>query len=252
MKYQTNKKLLQKLVNIGLTKQEAVVYLVLLNEGVLNAKEISKRLNILPNVVYRTATNLQKKKLINTLTISPITYQVISPTLGLSLFAKEKTFSIEQNIDQISKFLNKIKKHSKETRIEMIFGKYETYLIGKDMANNTRKEFLVISIGEQIPQDLLLAVNKAHKRGVILRLIVHKYNNENKEILDNFKKNGYEIRYHPDWGFHLTISDNKEALLIVNNPKNPKERVGMQIFSQGLAKALRDYFYSVWKKAEVI
>ena len=80
-------------------------------------------------------------------------------------------------------------------------------------------------------------------------MIVHKNDKENKQILENFKKNGFEIRHYPDWGFHLNIYDSKKSIITVNNPQNTKERVSMEIFSLGLSKALRDYFYSVWEKA---
>ena len=63
---------------------------------------------------------------------------------------------------------------------------------------------------------------------------------------------GWRVRHYPGWGFHLFIIDGVRSVLAVNNPKNTQERVAFQIYSEGLSKALRDYFYFVWEKATKI
>jgi translation initiation factor IF-2 len=113
-------------------------------------------------------------------------------------------------------------------------------------------EMLVISIGEPISPNLLLSVRKARERNVSIKMIAHKYDKDNKDVLENLKKNGYEIRHHSDWGFHMAIYDQAKTLLIINNPENTSERVAMFINSSGLSKALHDYFFSVWKKAKIV
>ena len=247
-----SKALKQNLINIGLTNQEADLYLILNEEGAMTAKAIGKKLNILPNAVYRTAGKLQIKKLITIINKSPLTYQPVSPELGLALYSKERYMNMEQQTKNIVNRLNKTSGEREETRIELISGKFETYMRGVELANNSKEEFLVISIGEEIPEELLLAIRKAHNRGVIMKLIVHKFDEENRNILESFKKNGYEVRYYPDWGFHMTICDGESALLIVNNPEDTRQRTGINFYNHGLVKALRDYFYSVWEKGEVV
>ena len=83
-------------------------------------------------------------------------------------------------------------------------------------------------------------------------MIAHKYDETNKDILENLKKNGYKIRHYQGWGFHMAIYDQAKTILIINNPQNTSERVAMFINSPGLSKALHDYFNSVWKKAKVV
>lgn len=241
--------LLPRLVNLGLSKQEALVYLVLLNEGALPAKEIASKIDVLPHSIYRTAKNLEQKNLVGVLKTSPLTFQAISPQLAFTSFIKERTIGLQKEADKLSHLLSQKKSIHHPTQIDFVFGKHEIYISSREKVNKTKKELLIISIGEPIPQDLMLAIRNAIKRGVVIRMIVHKYDAKNKAILDNFIKNGYEIRHYPDWGFHLIVYDGKSSLLIVNDPKDTKERVGMQIFSEGLSKAFRDYFYSTWNKA---
>lgn len=241
-------RLLPKLVNLGLSKQEAEIYLTLLEEGPLPAKEVAKKINILPHAVYRTTKKLESKKLVAVLKTSPLTFQTLPPQLALPSFAKEKAVYLQKEAEKTAKILAQKKSAAVPTKIDLIFSRHEIFTLFDKMVEKTKKELLIISIGEPIPQNSLLSTKRAYEKGVVIRMIAHKYDG-NREILENFKKNGWQIRHFPDWGFHLVVFDGKRSLLSVNNPKDTRERVGMQIFSEGLSKALRDYFYSVWEKA---
>lgn len=126
------------------------------------------------------------------------------------------------------------------------------YKIFAELAKQAEKEILVISIGEAVPDDVKLAHRDAKERGVVQKLIFHLYDKTNEEILRSWIAMGVEVRHYPDWGFHLMVFDGKRSILVTNNPKETAERTGMVIYSEGLSKSLRDYFYSVWKKATPI
>lgn len=239
----------QALLDVGMTPQEAVVYLALLQNNSLTAKQIAETIGSLPHAVYRVAKKLKMKNLIGIAKRKPTSFQALPLTKSLPSLVEEKI----ENLQKINKKILSVKIPDKipssPTKINLIYGKEEIYLEGAKMLNKTSKEILIVSIGENIPPELLLAQKRACERGVLIRMIVHRYDQKNKEVLENFKKNGYEIRYCQDSGFHLAIYDAKESLLIINNPENTDERVAIQIFSTGLSKAFRDYFYSVWEKA---
>jgi sugar-specific transcriptional regulator TrmB len=243
--------LLPELVNLGLSKQEARIYLFLLKSGALDAKQIAVGINCLVPAIYRATKKLESKKLVSVLKTTPLTFQALPPKLALSSFAKKRAVNIEKKGEEISDVLARVSKTApfSATKIDLIIGRKQIFNISSGMVAKTKKEIALISIGETIPQKLLLEMKKASDRGVKIRMVAHKYDEENIEILRNFIKNGYEIRHYPDWGFHLVVYDSKKSLLIVNNPEDPIERSAMLIYSKGLSKALRDYFYSVWKKA---
>jgi sugar-specific transcriptional regulator TrmB len=139
---------------------------------------------------------------------------------------------------------------SNPTDINLIYGAENIYEESAKLLDTTKQEMLVISIGEPITPNLLLAVKNAKGRGVTIKMIVHKCDEENRMVLENFKKNGYIIRHFPGWGFHMAIYDREKTLLIINNPENTSERAAMLINSEGLSGALSDYFHSTWKKAK--
>ena len=241
--------LLPKLANLGLTHQEAQIYLVLNEVGPMSAREIAKYIHIVAPSVYRITRKLEEKKLVAVFKTIPVTFQAIPPLLALSAYAKERAIFLQNEAEETAKLFTSKETSVNPTKIDLIFGRHELFIKAAEIINTIKEELLIISIGEPLPQNLLLAVNHAHKRGVIVQMITHKFDQNNKEVLENFKKNGYVIRHYPDSGFHLIVYDGQQAMLAVNNPEKLEERVTMQIFSQGLSKALRDYFYSVWEKA---
>lgn len=241
--------LLPKLVKLGFSKQEAEIYLTLIKDGVLPAKEIASRMNILPHAVYRIIKKLEKKKLVAIITSSPLTFYVLPSELALSAYVKEKSLQLEKEAKEINTVLRSKQTPSSSTIIDIIAGKQEFFNASETLIKESKKEVLIVSIGEPSTSDLLLADKRAVERGVVVKMIAHKYDKENQEFLKNLEKNGLEIRHFPDWGFHLQIVDSEKSLLAVNNPQNPGERITVKINSTGLSKALRDYFYSVWDKS---
>lgn len=239
----------QKLVKIGFSKQEATIYLILINEGILPAKEIALRLKILPNAVYRIIRRLEAKKLLTIISTSPFKFYVLPPDLALSTYIKNTSLIWEKESKEISLALQNNNANSSSTTINILSGKQELFKASENLINQSTKEVLIISIGEPSTNDLILANKRAIERGVTVRFIAHKHNKDNNEYLKNLIKNGFEIRHFPDWGFHMVIIDGEKSLLAVNDPEKSDDRVTIKIFSQGLSKALRDYFYSVWEKA---
>ncbi|PJC81600.1 hypothetical protein CO007_03810 [Candidatus Roizmanbacteria bacterium CG_4_8_14_3_um_filter_36_10] len=251
-RYKIDQSLSPKLVKLGFSKQEAEIYLTLIKEGVLPAKEIASRMNILPHAVYRIIKKLEKKKLVAIITSSPLTFYVLPPELALSSYVKERSLQLEKEAKEINMMLSSKKIQSPTTKIDVIAGKQEFFLASEALIKEAKQEVLIISIGEPSTSDLILADKRAIERDVTVRMIAHKYDKDNQEFLFNLKKNGLEIRHFPDWGFHLQVVDSEKSLLTVNNPTNPEERITVKINSPGLSKALRDYFYSVWEKAIIV
>jgi len=244
----SNSKDIQYLVQLGLTKQEANVYLTLWNEGAMTAEQLAVKLFCLPQAASRSAKKLEKNNLIGTIRSFPHTYQAIAPSIALPMLAKTKASLFQTTADALAQTLS----HDiprLDTTMNLIIGSKESYMYGAKLLNETKKEMLVISIGENLPEELLLSVRKARERGVVIHMITQQYGKENKEVLEHLKKNGYEIRHAPSKGFHLAIYDGKESLLIVRNAEKPDERASVHIVSAGLSETLRDYFYKTWKSA---
>lgn len=241
----------QSLVKLGLSFYEARVYETLLKEGSMTVKELAKKINVLINGIYRLLDKLEGKGLVSPSLSHPTTYRAISASIALDSYVKKRIVGIESLKDKVIDQLSEVGKND-QTRIDLISNMSQFFSSYAQLANEAKKEILIISIGEKISEDVILANRDALEREVSIRFIAHKCNKDNKDLLIAWKKMGLEVRHYADWGFHLVIFDRQKSLICTNNPNNTNERLGMKIFSEGLSKALSDYFYSVWNRATVV
>lgn len=242
----------RQLVNLGLSEKESLSYLTLLKEGALSASGVGRKIDVLPNAVYRLMESLAKKGFVIDLGGRPRRFQARPPEAAFNAFLESQAVVIEKAKTAALESLTKAPKRAAPTRVDLVTGQEEVFAKAVEMYNEAKEETLLISIGESIPEELLLAIRDALERKVRMKMIAHKYDKTNKELLSSWKRMRVEVRHYPDWGFHLLVCDAKRVLIAANNPENTKERTGIVFGSPALAKALRDYFYATWEKAEEI
>lgn len=242
----------RQLVNLGLSEKESLSYLTLLQGGALSASEVAKRINALPNAVYRLMGGLEKRGFVVDLGGRPRRFQARPPEAAFNAFLESQAVVIERAKTAALESLTKAPRRAAPTRVDLVTGQEEVFAKAVEMYNETKEETLLISIGEPVSEELMLAIRDALERKVKMKMIAHKYDKTNKGLLSSWKKMGVEVRHFPDWGFHLLVCDAKRVLIAANNPENTKERTGIVFGSPALAKAMRDYFQTIWRKAEEI
>lgn len=242
----------QSLVNLGLTKSEAACYQLLLTHGVMEAKKISELLDLVQNVIYRLTESLSNKGFIVELKTSPKSYQAIPPTIALDSYTALQKQRIEEFKLSSIRDLAYVNPEPIKARVDFVFGQKDYFNKFTELSKSCKQEILVISIGEAVPDGIKLATRDALLNGVTVKIIFHKFDEENKELVKSWVKMGCEARYYPGSGYHMNIFDGKTAVLVANNPKNTKERTGMVIKNNSLSDALRNHFYSVWENGSVI
>jgi len=237
----------KSLMNLGLTKQEALTYQLLINEGALSAASVSKKLDIMRNASYRLLKKLEDYGLITILETSPTTFQARPPKVAIEYFLQNKTKDLETYAAQsIVSLVNKDK--APETRIDIISSKSEMFSLYASFAKEAKNQILIISIGEDVSDETKLANRDALARKVIIRFIPQLHDKSNKNILEAWKKMGLQIRYFKDSGYHLVIFDQNRAILMASNPQKPSERNGVVIYSNSIVKALINHFEIIWEK----
>lgn len=103
------------LVQLGLTVNQARVYLALANRGFVGAKEISRISNIAKQDVYRVMPQLQKLGLVEKLIASPNLFKANQPEQALSVLLehKEKETSVLHN--EALTLIDKLNQKTKNT-----------------------------------------------------------------------------------------------------------------------------------------
>jgi sugar-specific transcriptional regulator TrmB len=241
----------KEFVKLGFTRREVEVYLVILDLGVSSAQVIAQILKVSPNSLYRMLDKLVRSKLVTISNAWPETYKAVPPSLGFDYLAKSKFLELEEAKEKIINLLP-APKDSDQTTIKIVGGVRELFSSYAKLSKKTKREILIISTGEEVPEEVLLANRDSLERGVNIRFIAHQFDESNKNLLIRWERMGVKVRHLPGKGFHLVVFDKNHALLSTSNLKNPKERTTIHIFSQPLSKALSDYFSSVWKKASPI
>lgn len=252
MKTLLKEEVLPGLVTMGLTPKEASCYLALVSNGSLSANEIGKETKMFSNAVYRLIKRLSNKGFVVSLDTHPVTFQAIPPRVAVEAYIQKQEQSLEKaKLLSLQAFSRKLPK-APETRIDVIASRQNMFAAYVELIQEAKKEVLIVSVGEPVPDALKLANRDALDRGVAMKFIVHQRNGQNKELLRSWARMGMDIRYYPDSGFHLMVFDSKQSILSASNQQNLAERTSMRIYSPGLSHALRDYFYSVWEKAMVV
>jgi sugar-specific transcriptional regulator TrmB len=236
------------LVKLGLSPDETECYGILLSEGAQSAKEISDNIEILPNAVYRLIERLKLKGFVVELDTHPAKFQAIPPEVAVPAYTKKKIKEIEEYQAQSLTNLASPERKS-QANVEIITGRKAMFIKGAEMISQAVSEVLIISIGEPVPDEIKIANRDALQRGVVIKFIAHQLGRSNHSLLESWKKMGLEVRHHPGSGYHLSIIDSKQCLLAASNPDDPAERVSMLINNEGLTEAMKNYFYSLWKKS---
>lgn len=244
----TNSEVLQMLVTFGLTPDEARLYVALLHGGQSTARQLAVSVRILPNAVYRLLQNLERSGLIVSSGNHPNTFKSLPPSIAFEALAKKRIAGIEQNKERILACVRE-QPNSDQTKLEIIGSKREFFRSYVDLAKKARKYVDIVSIGEEIPEEIMMTNRDCLEHGVAIRFIVHKYDADNSELLGRWVRMGLSVRHYADWGYHLVIVDGTKSILATNNPKNTDDRMAIKIYSEGLSKALGDYFDALWEKA---
>lgn len=248
----TAQKSLTNLVKLGLTPDEAKTYTLLLTKGSQTAASIANSIGVLPNAIYRLAKKLKNKGFIVFLDTTPTKYQVIPPSVAIKAFYEQSRAQLTETTYESISLLSGPTEQNPQTRIDTVISQAEVFSRFVELTKKVKKEVLVISIGETVPDEVKLVIRDAKERGANVKLMFHIYNQENESIIKSWIKMGIEVRHSPGWGYHLMLFDRKISFLVANNPDETAERTGMVIYSQSLAKVHRDYFFSLWENANII
>ena len=244
----------QKLVTVGLTPQEAGIYLALLKNQKLRVRDVAGQLGIMVPSVHRSLAGLKRKGLVTTFGKRPLKLMAVDPKLALGKLVNDRyqsELATEQKIEE------ELKKHAfleSELGVEFLESKLATYDYILPLLANLKKEMLILSVGEPIPEEIFLALFRAIKRGVVVKMLAETYDETNRELLANWKKNGWQVRYltNPRLDFTLTIHDGKSCIVQIRREKEKDQRVGIAMHNPAYAAAQREYFHALWQQAKEI
>jgi sugar-specific transcriptional regulator TrmB len=251
------------LTQIGFTRNQAKLYITLLNIGKSNGRTISEQSKVPRQEVYRVLDELQEMGLVEKVIALPCEFKAVSMREGLSILLKQKAKVYKEAEEKTEILLRKFEpneenRHEEKECLFIVVPRKGVLInrIRNEHDNSQRSVDLVTTV-----RRLLQAIphcfenyEKALERGVKYRVVTEKPKDEeaflkNIEVLlakPNFRLRN--IRNHP--GANVAIFDKKRALVAVFSEANLEESPVIWTNYASFLAIYQAYFENIWVAAQ--
>ena len=251
------------LLGLGLSLNQARVYLTILKLEKTSVGQISKFSKVRREDIYRVIPSLEKMGLIERLLGKPTMIRATPISDALTfLVAEEKA----KSDDRLSGMRNLVQKLSLKDWKQPIPGEESIYILiaekkailakTSELIKNSRKEVALIADKARIIPTLSQfseECRQAIKKGSQICLI---FEGDSPDTLLKEKVNklidgtSVHIKFHREPLNHFIMSDDKEALITTSKESGLGESPSLWTNNSNLIGVLRTGFESDWKKAE--
>ncbi|MDI6738099.1 MAG: helix-turn-helix domain-containing protein [Nanoarchaeota archaeon] len=237
----------ETLMEIGMTKNEAEVYLALLELGSSSIGEIANKCKIHRPNVYDSLKKLMEKGIVSMITKNNSKYYQASDPAMLDNLLKEKGIKLQGIMPELYTLFNMKKTRSFANVYEGI-GAVTKILDGMLKHND---DILVYGIPKVAPEMVKFFIMNFHKRRIEQKVTMkHIYNFNAMERINFLNKMPYtEAKYMPSEVDSLVATfvcgDEVSLIIWTANPKI------IQIIDIDTAESYRQYFNLLWKIAKL-
>jgi HTH-type transcriptional regulator, sugar sensing transcriptional regulator len=241
------------LEEIGLSQYEKKAYLTLLSIGKSKSKSISKESGVSYGRIYEIMDKLEKKGLIAILPTEPKTFDAIEPKLAFKLILKKREEKLSALMNNISTLTipEKTSPIKEQDKTIVLQGKQKQLMMIGEMHERAKKEILMVP-GIYEPSTARNVVTlRALNKGVKIKRLIKAINSKNKDILERSSKLGEEVRKNNLPGLRLIVTDNKESMISIVNPKS-KDRISIYTTNKEFANSMSIFFSSLWDASKKV
>ncbi|MCW4015447.1 MAG: hypothetical protein NWF06_03675 [Candidatus Bathyarchaeota archaeon] len=249
------------LKNLGLTLNEAKVYLALCHHGILDVRTVTKCTAVPRQDIYRVMANLNDLGLIEKIISWPTKFRSIPIEKGVSLLLKRKQKQIT-NLQLKSKLLLKRFQVTNNTKQELekprfiLTPRRETFVEKvRALTKTAQKSIDVVSSYKRLLKIHLFSdtLENAWSRGVKCRFVMNKPEKSRAatELL-KFLTSGSccHVRFIPHAPETVvSIYDQREILVIADPNVELLESTALWSNSSSLIAGMRDYYNILWMTA---
>jgi len=271
----SQEKLIKTLVDWGLKKLDAKVYIMLSKKGPQGAKEIARLLKVSKQQLYPSLKNLQSKSLVNSTLEHPARFAAVKFDKALDLLSKakmEEAKIIQQEKDNLLLDWQSIvirEDEDKSAKFTVIEGRKYLYSKIQQMINETKNQLSIITtVPSLVRADQFGVIDSVFrhplKSKIKFRFLTEISENNVKALKNLLEKTQTEaICFEgrtPDLGQRLTnrilIRDDDETLFLIETEDDllgtQGEGTGLWTNSTTLVKAFVTLFDDLWSKSSEI
>lgn len=247
----------ETLIDLGLTKLEARIYLTIYFEGSSNATTIAKIAKVSRPDIYRIMYRLQKLGLVEKEISYPNKFTAIPIQITIEVLLKQKTKELA-DLRSKSDFLRESLKGqvfpknlvpeskfilipSKKSLIKKLRSAIENTENTIDIATSSKRFFFACSTFSK-------TVNKAWLRGVNGRVIIESIEESLLDLVkDTWKTPFAEIKYLPTIPKTvMAIYDKKQVFIFVERYANLEDSAALWSNNSNLVSMANDFFEILW------
>jgi sugar-specific transcriptional regulator TrmB len=233
---------------IGLSENEATIYLALLSNGSLSVYEIASKTGIYRPNIYDKLETLMKKGLVSYVIKNSKKYYIAAEPQKIEEYLEEeeeRVWEQKGKLDSILPNLTALANLPKtQTKVEVFEGKEGLKVFLRDITK-TAKEVLISGIDdskyeETLPIFMKKYFAKLESKGIRERVIT-----SDRPDIYRFDNPTTYYRFLPEQDFNPTntfIYEDKVAIVIWAVPQ-----VVIRIEDKSLAKTYREHFEHLWK-----
>lgn len=237
----------------GLSNQTISVYKLLIQQGAMSVKDISASLKITHNNLYRITAHLLTCGLIEKISGYPMRFQAKLLNEGRSNYVAQQGSWFSEILSDITAKGSYTREIGEQKIFDISFFQSRDDHIEQQTrdVNNAKKsiKYIAVTLPIGVTAELMLAYSQAFERDVELKLITQEYSKDNSKIINNYKRNGVQVRRGNYIGWHLILIDGDISYLLMIDPVNKAIQTGVRLVQKGINYELQCVFEKYWAEA---
>ncbi len=250
---------IELLCRLGLSPNQAKVYLVLARSSHYTANQVSKAACLATEVVYRNMTKLQEKGLVEKEITSPTKFQAIplksAMRLLLNLKSKEDTQTRMKARELLATSITEedVKPAQEDFRTVLIPEGERLIEFEEEQLTNVQQKFDLAMTGQQFSEWALAYTKLLQKmvlKKIAIRLIVSGTKTEhNTQSLDELLQNtNFKMKFTPETILSCVgIQDDKEVMISTSTKTAFARSPVYWSNNPGIVVLCKTYFETTWK-----
>jgi len=251
-------------MGLGLTKNQARIYLNLTRSGISTVNQISNCSKVAREEVYRVCPKLVNLGLIEKAITSPIRFEAVPIEEGISLLVKRRTREINDLHKKAIKLATITKKFGQKNDETNFQNNHSNFVMIpkraviikriKQATDSAQESVSIITSMKRHPHALFVfdeEIKNAISRGVKFRVIVGEIKEDLPEIAKKFSKHPLtSVKYISSSPTAVIMLVDKSKGFIITSPTAQlEESPALQLKNLSIVKMLQEYFEYVWSTA---
>jgi sugar-specific transcriptional regulator TrmB len=256
-----DEELIKQLEEMGLTRNEAKIYLAMLGRPVYKAAEIAQAAGVPRPKVYEALTSLQNKGLCYPIPGNVAQYSAVAPKQALSDLQRRTEQELQEELARRQRLMNELVEqllplHSAgqtETGalryIDLLYERTRITQVANDLLASARESVYIFEKEPYAQDPRLLNTFElaALARGVKARIIFEEGLSGLGERKDTLEKAGAEVKVISSLPMKLIVADDRAAICALRDPITGQQSLtSLRIEHPDFARAMRLLFESVW------